>query len=256
MNERRPPRRSGIGLALPVAIVILTAGAVALFLAMPREERQPAPTGAGSGVVAPPKDNSLEGGPKSPGPEAVTDPKPKPGPAEVDRLLKLAGGDVRERAEALDVLRLMGEDGLSQDLAKLMVDHARDLIESGEKQKVRLGIKLIEVSGDYRQWEYLISTWDKHLGDKDIDFVVQAALGNLLQGHRSISLAKSHPEWSKDVVQKQAMRSATSSCMSCGSDPAKWRELWKNLLAEEGTKPDANPAVKPKDEPPASDPAK
>jgi hypothetical protein len=252
-NEKRPPRRHGVGLALPLIVILLFVAAAAVFIVGNRRGRQQAPAGDNGG--APKTVSDAPVAKTDPAGPAVEDPaptppvpepdKPRPSRAEVDELMRLAGGDAREQYKGFGGLRRMEKAGFHPDVVKQIVEHSRKLIESGEKAKVVTGVKLIEISGDYRQGEFLISTWEQHLEDKDIEFDARAALGNLLQGHRLAVLRREHPEWTAGDAQKQAFRNATVMCMPCGADPAKWRELWKTVLAEAGQDPAGSPPGAP-----------
>jgi len=188
---------------------------------------------------------------------AQTPAKPKPTTAEVDELLRLAGGDAKDQFKGLGGLRRLAKEGLSPEVSRQIVDHARKQIESGQKAKIETGIRLIEISGDCNQGEQILQAWIKNAGDADLAVVSEAALGNLLRLHEIEVLGKANPEWDRKTLDQQGFRSAMTKGMSCGSDPAKWRDLWKGLLAAPTPAPALTPVPKPEgQDKPAPDPAK
>jgi hypothetical protein len=132
----------------------------------------------------------------------------------------------------------MEKAGFHPDVVKQIVEHSRKLIESGEKDKIVTGIKLIEISGDFRQGDLVLAAWNKNSDNKDVEVVAEVALVNMLRVHELARLSRAHPEWDKKRLWDQALGHALSKTSGIGADPAKWRELWKTVLAEAGQGPE------------------
>jgi hypothetical protein len=246
-----------MGLVLPLTVGLLFAAAATIYVIGTRGGKPQAPSGDGGGGTKP-----VNGAPtartdpagttvKDPVPTPPVPDKPRPSREDVDELMRLAGGDAKDQYKGFGGLRRMAKQGLHPDVVKQIVEHSRKLIASGTKEKIVTGIKLIEVSGDCQQGELVLVAWEENADERDVVFDARAALGNLLQAREHTRLKSIHPEWDEKRVLDQALGYAHSRALSCGADPAKWRELWKTVLAEAGQDPAGNP---PPEQPGAGQP--
>ena len=257
MNDQLGRRRGRAGWVLPVVAFVVIAGGAALFLMLRSDGRQSMPGGGSSASGS----SGTGGGGKTPseaGQKESFPVKPAASSAEIAELLKLATGDAREQYKGFGGLRRLAKEGLSPEAAKQIVDYAKKLMKSEDKSKLQTGIRLIEVSGDWLCGEMVLAAWTDNRNDADVAGVAEAALVNLLRVREIKIASQTHPEWSPRKQEQQGVRSALSQGLSCGSDPAKWRELWKSVMAESEGAGGGKPVGKPESqsgEAPAGAPA-
>ncbi len=243
MNGSQCHQRRGVGvIVLVITVILIAVGVVVLQLSGGGDGRKASVEG-----LAPVKGNA------SAGAEAVQVIEPVKHVevrravswTEVDQLLKLASGDIKEQYEGFSGLRRVVKEGMSPDIAKRIIECAQRQIGSDDKNKIQVGIRLIEVVGDWRYGESVLSAWVKNRDDKEVAASAEVALANLLRVREKGRVASLHPEWSPRKQEQQGVRSALSQGLSCGSDPAKWRELWKSVMAEPKGAGEAKPVDKP-----------